>query len=708
MQLLEELAVASVDLDEKDNRGLGRYLNQLDSLMKALPESVAEPVQPLYRYISDQVGLLILRDIQPLDNEPALFAGVSQAIELLADAISEPGKPKTTERIEHLLQAGPPAAAAPPAAEEPVKPDPQEPPAKPDMFATDEKPQDYVSDLAEEEAGAPVEEEDEDIFLDFLQEANEYVEELENEVIELENEPTNKEIINNVFRPFHTLKGVSGFMGLKNLNLISHETETLLDMARNEKLYVNEKIIQGILASLDTIKVILSGLSPDHRTEDIAPDRVEQLLQLLRILATEGPKFKPEAAEADSDLDLEDLAALAEGAQEGGKKTKEKVVKVRTEKLDYLIDMVGELVINANLVGSDKNLFSIHDQEFVKKLAQLNRTVSELQAASMAMRMVPIGATFTKMKRVVRDYAHNTGKDIDLVLKGEDTEIDRNIVESRYDPLVHMIRNSCDHGIEDEAGRAAAGKPKQGKVILHAYHKGNVIVIDVKDDGKGLDRERILAKAYERGLARKGEIYTDKQIFAFIMGAGFSTAEKITNVSGRGVGMDVVNQTLKNLGGRVDIESAPGKGSVFSINLPLTLAIIEGILVRVAGELFILPVVNVKRTLRPQLELINQVVGQGETYRLDDHLIPIAKLHSLFSITNAKTSWEESILIIVAGGDGREFALQVDELVGIQDVVIKSLGEKFKTLRGVSGATILGDGSVGLILDVNSLVTVGG
>ncbi|MCD4829054.1 MAG: chemotaxis protein CheA [Candidatus Cloacimonetes bacterium] len=580
---------------------------------------------------------------------------------------------------------------------------PVEPDTDAELFADDDKGEkSYVSDLLEDDLQSTVEDdEDDDIFLDFLQEANEYIEELETEVIELENSPTNKEIINNVFRPFHTLKGVSGFMGLKKLNKICHETESLLDMVRNDKLLIDETIIQGVLASIDTIKFIISQLDPAHRTEDIPQERVDQLIVHLRTLATETP------IAAVPETSLESLTEFDDTRQETARKTKEKIVKVRTEKLDYLIDMVGELVINSNLVGQDDNVNSIFDQEFRKKLGQLNRTVSELQAASMAMRMVPVGAIFTKMKRVVRDYSQKTRKEIELVLIGEDTEIDRNIVENLYDPLVHMIRNSCDHGIEDAETRKAAGKPARGTITLHAYHKGSNIVIDVRDDGKGLDRERIYEKAVERGLAKKDEKYTDKQIFSFVMEAGFSTAVKVTNVSGRGVGMDVVSQALKNLGGRIEIDSRAGEGSTFGILLPLTLAIIEGMTVRVGGDLFILPVVNVKRTLKPQSANVNKIAGHGESYDLGDHLIPIAKLHKLFHIDNARDKWEETILIIVSVGDSREFGLQVDELVCIQDVVIKTLGEKFKNLKGVSGATIMGDGSVGLILDIGSLVPTG-
>ncbi len=705
---LNELSAAIIDIDEKDNQEIGQLLIQFENLVKLMKDEIIPEIDYIIKEISKCLEALILNDIDPVDDIDVVYETIFKNFEDLSSYITKPAKRESiAAKIKDNMNT-----ALSRSAEEQVPLDDDIEPEQEASQTVEEtitsEQNDPYSDLNKQDnqdEDLDMNDEDDDIFLDFLQETNEYIEVLENEIIDLESDPTNKEIINNVFRPFHTLKGVSGFMGLKLLTKISHETENLLDMARNDKLAIDESIIQGILNSLDMIKSIVNKLSTENRKEQIDESRVDQQINLLKILISQ--ESKPADLKLDltihDDSDDDEEAGEKKTAAKSNERQKDARVKVKTDKLDYLVDMVGELVINANLVAQDKHIAKITNQEFLKKLSHMNRVVSELQNASMALRMIPIASTFSRMKRVVRDYTHKSGKKINLVLKGEDTEIDRNIVDSLYDPLVHMIRNSCDHGIEDAQARKETDKPKEGTITLEAYHKGNNIVIDVIDDGKGLDKEAILERAIERGLAKPTEQLTDQQIFQFIMMAGFSTAKTITNVSGRGVGMDVVNQTLKNLGGRVDIKSERGKGSTFSISLPLTLAIIEGMLVKNGDELFIIPVINVKRTLKPDPNAINKIVGKGETLNLHDNLIPILKLHEVFDTPNAKKNYEDTLLIIVAGGKGKDYAILVDQLIGIQDVVIKSLGEKFKKLKGISGATILGDGSVGLILDVNSL-----
>ncbi|MDD3052075.1 MAG: chemotaxis protein CheA, partial [Candidatus Cloacimonetes bacterium] len=381
-------------------------------------------------------------------------------------------------------------------------------------------------------------------------------------------------------------------------------------------------------------------------------------------------------------------------------------IRIKTEKLDYLIDTIGELVINSNLLKADRNLLNITDIDFLKKLSQFSRVVTELQSASMALRMVPIGNTFQKMKRVVSDYSRQNSKPIELILKGIDTEVDRNIVDSLYDPLVHMIRNSCDHGIENPEERKSKGKIVSGRIELNAYHKGNNIIIDVIDDGKGLNREVIWKKAVEKGVFDESEDLSDSEVFGAIFRPGFSTVEKVTSVSGRGVGMDVVNQVIKQLGGSIKIHSVRNEGTTISIILPLTMAIIDGMFVKVGKEVFIIPIANVTRTLSPVKDSINLIAGKKSTLSVDGRLIPIVKMHEAFKIDNAVVSLDDAILIIIHA-QGIEYALMVDELLGIQSVVVKNLGDKFKNLRGISAATILGNGNVGLIVDVNSLTSVG-
>ena len=497
-------------------------------------------------------------------------------------------------------------------------------------------------------------------------------------------------------------------MGMKKLNAISHETETLLDLARNEKIAISSSIIQCILLSVDTIKYIVANLDTQTRKENISDKKFNEIINSVQKLVidsqstTPSQPFQPVQLSQSVQSPSQPVQSSSQPIAEKSRKIKTNQVKVKTEKLDYLIDMVGELVINSNLIREDQNILAINDQIFLTKFAQLNRVVSELQKASTSLRMMPIANTFQKMKRVVRDYTHSTGKKMELVFVGEDTEIDKNIVDSLYDPLVHMIRNSCDHGIEDEETRIASGKNQQGTITLKAYHKGNSINIDVIDDGKGLDKQILYMKGIEKDLFDENENLSDDDIYRIIFHPGFSTCDKITKVSGRGVGMDVVNQAVKSLGGRIDILTEKGKGSTFRMILPLTLAIIDGMLIRVGSELFILPVVSVQRSVQVDGEMINNIVGQGSTLKLQNKLIPIVKIYELFNIENPVTDFTKAILIIVSNGRKR-FALMADALVGIQDVVIKSLGEKFVNLDGISGATILGDGRVGLILDINSL-----
>ena len=341
-----------------------------------------------------------------------------------------------------------------------------------------------------------------------MQEAKEYIDSLENNIIELESQPKNIHIINEIFRPFHTLKGVSSFMGLKKLNHISHETENLLDLARNKKLIICKEVISAILIAIDYIKKIVYNLTPDDRIEKISDSDIEKLANLLKTQSARSELIETSIPEAEIDFsDFEFEVPECEQIEQSATRRADESIRVKTDKLDYLIDTVGELVISFNLVNEDKNFIKINNHEFIKKISQLSRVVSDLQNASMALRMIPIGNTLQKMKRVVRDYTAQNKKIINLNLIGEETEIDRNIVDSLYDPLVHMIRNSCDHGIEGNEEREKVGKTRNGNITLSAYHRGNSLIIDVIDDGKGIDKDKVYQKALERGLIKK-EIFS--------------------------------------------------------------------------------------------------------------------------------------------------------------------------------------------------------
>jgi len=378
-------------------------------------------------------------------------------------------------------------------------------------------------------------------------------------------------------------------------------------------------------------------------------------------------------------------------------------VKVDTFKLDSLVDLVGELVIGQSLVVQNRALVTVQDQQLTRDLAQLGRITKELQRTAMSLRMVPIRATFQKMHRLVRDTAARIGKQVELVMEGEETELDRTIIEEISDPLIHMIRNAIDHGIEMPKVRQDRGKPAQGTVWLKAFYQGGNIIIEIRDDGNGLDKARLLAKAIEKGLVRPDASLTESEIFGLIFAPGFSTAEKVTDLSGRGVGMDVVRRNLEKLRGKVDIQSTLGQGSTFSISLPLTLAIIDGLIVGVGEHRYILPTLSVCESFRPTPGMISSVYGRGEMINVRGRLQPMLRLYEHLGIKPASTDPTQSIAVVVEAGKNARCVI-VDQLLGKQEVVIKSLGETFKQSKAMTGAAILGDGRVGLILDPHALV----
>jgi two-component system chemotaxis sensor kinase CheA len=321
----------------------------------------------------------------------------------------------------------------------------------------------------------------------------------------------------------------------------------------------------------------------------------------------------------------------------------------------------------------------------------------------MSMRMVPLKGTFSKMARLARDVSRKLGKAVNLVTDGEDTEIDRNLADIVHDPLVHMVRNAVDHGIETPDQRRAAGKPEQGTVKLSAYHSAGSVVVEISDDGKGLDREVLLAKARERGLISEGAELSEREIYNLIMEPGFSTAQVVTDVSGRGVGMDVVKKNIELLRGTVEIKSEKGVGSVFRMTLPLTLAIIDGMVIRVGVETYVLPTISIIRSVKPTAADVSTVFGQGEMLRLQGRLIPLYRMSRIYGIPGARETLAEAIVVVVEDED-RQAGLVIDELIGRQQVVIKNLGGTMRNIPGISGGAIMPDGRVGLILDVGGLL----
>ncbi len=378
-------------------------------------------------------------------------------------------------------------------------------------------------------------------------------------------------------------------------------------------------------------------------------------------------------------------------------------IRVDTEKIDKLINLVGELVITQSMITDLGEKFTIDQLPVLQeRIVQLERNTRELQERVMSIRMMPIGSAFHRFPRLIRDLAGKSGKQIQLVMSGEETELDKTLIEAIGDPLTHLVRNSADHGLEGPEERVAAGKPERGTVRLHAYHDGGNICIAVEDDGRGLNRDKIVAKAIERGLIADGATMSDEDVYQLIFRAGFSTADAITDVSGRGVGMDVVKRNIEGLGGSVGIRSNPGKGSMLTLKLPLTLAIIDGMTVRVGTDNYIIPLITVTESIRPKASDLQRIVGKGEVVNLRGEWVPLVRLYEAFNVTPEYTDPLEALLVIVEV-ENRRIAVLVDELTGQQQVVIKTLEQNYRKVDAISGATILGDGQVALILDVPGL-----
>lgn len=383
--------------------------------------------------------------------------------------------------------------------------------------------------------------------------------------------------------------------------------------------------------------------------------------------------------------------------------TPKSTIRIDTFKLDELFDSVGELVIAQNFIAQNEKIRSIEDESISRTIETLSKITKRIQDRVMSLRMVAIRDTFDKMKRVVRDTSKKTAKEVHLIVQGEDTEIDKTMIDSLSDPLIHIIRNAIDHGLEANADeRAKAGKNTEGKITLKAFHKSGSIVISVSDDGRGINKERVLSKAIERGVVNGDENLTDSQIFALIMQPGFSTAESVSDLSGRGVGLDVVKTSIEKLRGKIEIDSKEGEGTTFSMILPLTLAIIDGMLVRCSDEIYIIPTLSVVESFRPEKEIVHVVKGKGEFVSLRGQYIPILRLSDVFNLDTQRIEPWEGILVCVETEAGR-IAILVDELVGRQQVVIKTLGKALVAVKEISGGAILGNGDIALILNVDEL-----
>jgi two-component system chemotaxis sensor kinase CheA len=582
---------------------------------------------------------------------------------------------------------------------------------------------------------------DRDLMNEFITEALDYIEGAEAALLSMEADPENMEAVNSVFRAFHTIKGTSGFMGLRRVTELAHRAESLLSRVRDKEITCTGIYADLTLRSIDVLKELMQSVRGALSGQPmIRPEAYDALLKNLAnpeaaasapspliprlgdLLVATGKVAREtiEAAEKQKGIHPIGIAmvktstvSLADAAQALRMQTRmaaadagsESSLRVRTDRLDRLIDMVGELVIAQSMVTQDGTIHQVGNHELLKKVTHAGKIVRELQGLTMSMRMVPLKTAFQKMARLARDLAHKNNRIVNFIAEGEETEIDRNMVDVISDPLVHMVRNAIDHGLEPPDVRIASGKSAEGKLRLSAYHSGGDVVVELQDDGKGLHRNKIIEKAIAKGLIEADRSLSDSEVFDLIFAPGFSTADKVTDISGRGVGMDVVKRSVEALRGRIEIASESGQGTTFTIRLPLTLAITDGMLVKVGPERYIIPTVNIKLSFRPDEDSLSTVAGRGAMVMLRGDLMPIFRLHRLFRISGAVEEPTKGLLVVVGDGN-RRCALLVDELLGQQQVVAKTLGDGLGKIQGVSGGAILGDGRVGLILDPSEIVAL--
>ncbi len=582
----------------------------------------------------------------------------------------------------------------------------------------------------------------------FVQEAGDQLQEVEQGLLTWSHDGDQAAPIGELFRKMHSFKGNCGFVGLADLERLSHRIETVLDVAKAGALGPKARPADALLNLCDVLKNALADISEGGKGRidglDLYLELLDDLIptgwgngaarakspRLGEILVAQGSISEDNLDEAlaeqakpigellvDKGLVASDevAKALASQQQAAGKPlpavapaiaVKRQDLRVDVEKIDTLINLIGELVIAENMLINSPDLEGLELENFGKAAQQMGKIVKELQEVSMAIRMIPVAGLFNRMTRLVHDLSRKSGKKADLILAGAETEVDKTVIEKITDPLVHLIRNSMDHGLETPEERKATGKNDTGVLRLAASHEEGEVLIRIDDDGRGLNRDKILKKAVERGLiSGDGSEMSEKEVAALIFLPGFSTADKVTDVSGRGVGMDVVKQNLNQINGKIDVDSQAGQGTRITLRIPLTMAIIDGMMVRCGESRYIIPILSIRESFRPTPAMITVTPDGQEMVKVRERLYPVLRLHRLHQIAGAREAMAEGILILLEN-QGRNICLLVDEIVGQQQTVIKGLSEyigKIGEARCVSGCTILGNGDVCLILDVGAL-----
>jgi two-component system chemotaxis sensor kinase CheA len=604
----------------------------------------------------------------------------------------------------------------------------------------------------------PIDCEDQELLDGFLSETTELLEKLDDDLITLEKASDDTELMNRIFRSIHTIKGASSFLGFDLLVKVAHKTEDVLNRLRKGELFVTPEIMDVILEATDLVKLLVSDIKAGDIQERETEGTISKLLPFLLDTATaqqpappvqqpvqptvvtteaaastpppasSAPTVTPEVAataavpppvaatvaapvpapKPASDPAIKKAPAPPKPVEgKGGDDLSDNTtVRVDVKRLDDLMNQVGELVlernrmiqINQDLQQNDVNRADFNE-EFGKLTKRMSFVTSELQMQVLKMRMIPVEKVFKKFPRIVRSMSRDLGKEVELQIVGEETELDRSVVDEIGDPLIHLIRNAMDHGLETPEERLEAGKSRGGTLVLAAVHEGNQIIISIKDDGRGIDTERVGRKAIEKGLISEDQFIamSQREVFDLLFLPGFSTKEKATDLSGRGVGMDVVKTNIKKLNGLIEIKSTKGLGSEFILRLPLTLAIIQSLLVEVEGEIYSIPLSSVLETIRVDQRLFHLIGGQ-EVLKLRDIVLPLIRLQKVFNV-QMRGEVDNFCYVVVVGAAEKRMGLVVTRLVGQQEVAIKSLGNYLANIPGIAGSTILGDGRVALIID---------
>lgn len=609
--------------------------------------------------------------------------------------------------------------------------------------------QDFVNRIIAEQTGTD-EKVDPEFLNDFLAETREHIESIEMNVLDLETDPGNIEIVHSLFRSFHTVKGLAGFVNQNLVREIAHQTETRLDKCRKGEAKINKYFIDLVLASSDYLKKIcddfslnidpefieqvaahldalnydsdLKGKIGEQNLEEPREDKEERTTKIGEILINQGldPKTVEELLAKQDEypgLKLGQIAVKEKKAQahdiiqslriqEKASKTIAKdsgyneYTRVPVMKIDNLVDLIGELVITQSQIEQESaKRFGTNDL-FTNKFLRMQQISKNIQNISMSLRMVSFRSTFQKLNRIARDTISELGKNVCLEIYGEETEIDRGVAERMLDPLLHLVKNSISHGIEEESVRIMNGKPPQGRVKINACNKRGSVFIEVRDDGQGINVEKIHQKAIEKRLLDPAKAYSDEEIVNTIFLPGFSTAVNVSNVSGRGVGLDVVKTEIYRIGGKIEIDNHPGEGCGFALKIPINMAVINGTIIDILGNRFIIPTLYIKRIIRPEEKEWISVSGRKVMLRIKDEVIPVIPINKIFGVSESEV---EEFLIIIIELEHKLKALPVRNIISRREIVVKSLGREFSHLDYVAGASILGDGRVSLILDIENL-----